>query len=79
MCMVVQQAVTLAALGVVVGIAAVLPLTRVLQRMLFGISALEPFTYLAVSVLLIVIAALAAYIPARRAAQLTLSVALRTE
>ncbi len=77
--MVVRQAVTLAATGVATGIVAALPLTRFLQGMLFEVEAVEPFTYLAASVLLITIAALAAYVPAQRAGRISLSAALRYE
>jgi ABC-type antimicrobial peptide transport system permease subunit len=77
--MVVRQAVGLTATGVATGIVAALPLTRFLQGMLFGVKAVEPFTYLAASLLLLAIAALAAYIPARRAGRLSLSAVLRCE
>lgn len=75
--MVVGQAVTLASIGVAVGIAGALALAGVVRGMLFGVKATDPFTYLVVSVLLIAIAALAAYVPARRAARVSPSVALR--
>jgi putative ABC transport system permease protein len=77
--MVVREALTLAAIGVPIGVASGFSLTGLLQRTLFGISALEPFTYVAASILVMVTAALAAYVPARRAAQLSLSAALRHE
>jgi putative ABC transport system permease protein len=77
--MVVRQAVTLASIGVAVGIGGALALTSVIQGMLFGVAATEPFTYGAVSALLIAIAALAAYVPARRAAGISPSVALRCD
>ena len=77
--MVVGQAVALAATGVAAGIAAALALTRVMQGMLFGVSATEPLTYAGVALLLILIAALAAYVPAWRAARISPSVALRYE
>jgi putative ABC transport system permease protein len=77
--MVVRQAVTLAATGVAAGNVAALLLTRFLEGMLFGVKAVEPFTYLAASALLIGIAALAAYLPAQRAGRLSLSAALRHE
>jgi putative ABC transport system permease protein len=77
--MVVGQAVALAAAGVAVGICGALALTGIMQKMLFGVTATEPLTYFAVSALQIAIAALAAYIPARRAASISPSVALRYE
>jgi putative ABC transport system permease protein len=77
--MVVGQAATLAVIGVAAGIGAALALTRLIQGMLFGVSAMDPVAYLAVSALLIAVAALAAYVPARRAARVSPSVALRYE
>ena len=77
--MVVRQAVTLASIGVAIGLGGALALTRVMQGMLFGVNAREPITYFGVSGLLIVIATLAAYVPARRAARISPSVALRCE
>jgi putative ABC transport system permease protein len=77
--MVVGQAVVLASIGVAVGIGGSLALTRVVQGILFGVNATNPLPYLAVSALLIAIAALAAYVPARRAAGVSPSVALRYE
>ena len=77
--MVVGQAVILAAIGVAVGIGGALALTRVMRGMLFGVNATDPWAYLAVSMLLIAIAALAAYVPARRASRVSPSVALRYE
>lgn len=76
---VVGDAIVLASIGVAVGIGGALALNSIMQRMLFGVTATEPFTYLAVSALLIAIAALAAYVPARRAARISPSVALRCE
>ena len=77
--MVVGQAMTLTAVGIAAGMGAALALTRVMQGMLFGVSATDPLAYLAVSALLMGIAALAAYIPARRAARISPSAALRYE
>jgi putative ABC transport system permease protein len=77
--MVVGQAVVLAVVGVAVGIAGALALTSAIQGMLFGVTATDPLIYASVSLLLIVIAALAAYIPARRASRLSPSIALRYE
>jgi ABC-type antimicrobial peptide transport system permease subunit len=77
--MVVGQAVALASIGVAVGIGGALELTGVIRGMLFGVNASNPLAYLAVSAMLIAIAALAAYVPARRAARVSPSVALRYE
>lgn len=77
--MVVAQALVLSSLGVAIGIGGAFALTGVMKGLLFGVTATDPFTYLAVSVLLVAIAALAAYVPARRAARINPSVALRYE
>jgi putative ABC transport system permease protein len=75
----VGEAVLLASIGVAVGIAAALSLTRVMQGMLFGVSATEPLVYVAVSALLIATGAFAAYLPALRATRITPSLALRCD
>jgi putative ABC transport system permease protein len=77
--MVVRQAVILASIGVAIGIGGALALARVVEGMLFGVNARDPITYSWVSGLLIAIASLAAYVPARRAARIAPSVALRCE
>lgn len=74
---VVGEAVALASVGIAIGIGSALALNSVMQRMLFGVTATEPSVYLAVSTLMIAIAALAAYVPARRATRIDPSVALR--
>ena len=60
---------TLAAIGVVAGLAGAFSLTRVMASLLFNVRPDDPTTYLAISFLLIVVAFLACYLPARRAAQ----------
>src|SRR5262249_25005012 len=77
--MVVGQAVALSLIGVAVGIGGALALTSVVQGMLFGVKATDPVVYAGTSVLLIGMAAAAAYVPARRAARLSPSIALRYE
>ena len=76
---VVGQAIALASVGIAIGIGSALALNSIMQRILFGVTATEPSAYLAVSALLIAIAALAAYVPARRAVRINPSVALRCE
>ncbi len=73
--MVVGQAVLLAAIGVALGIAGGLALTRVIGSLLYNVSATDPATFVAVSLVLIGVAALASYIPARRAARIDPTVA----
>ncbi|MGA2119603.1 MAG: ABC transporter permease [Bryobacteraceae bacterium] len=66
-------------IGVGVGVAASLALTRLMARMLFGVSAYDPLTFLAVAFLLILVALAASYIPARRAMRVHPIIALRYE
>ena len=77
--LVVAQAVRLAVAGVVAGMGAAWALTRVMQGMLFGVGATEPLAYFGAAAVLVAIAAMAAYIPARRAAMVSPSSALRCE
>ncbi len=65
--------------GLVIGLAGSLLLTRTMGSMLFGVTAADPFTFVAVLVLLIGAALLACYIPSRRAARVDPMVALRYE
>ena len=70
---------TLAGAGIGLGIAAALGLTRVLSALLFGVGPMDPLTYVAVSVLLGVVALLAAWLPARRASRADPAIAMRAE
>jgi len=65
--------------GVAVGIATSLALTRLMAKLLFGVSAYDPLTFVAVACLLILVALAASYIPARRAMRVDPMVALRYE
>jgi len=69
----------IAALGVVIGIAASLAITRLISTLLFGISATDPLTFVAVAVLLSAVTLFASDIPARRASRVDPLVALRYE
>ena len=69
----------MALLGVGIGIAVALALTRLMTNLLYGVSATDPATFLAVALLLIFVALAACYIPARRAMRMDPMVALRQE
>jgi ABC-type lipoprotein release transport system permease subunit len=77
--LVVWQGLKLALAGVALGLAASFGLTRVLGSMLFGVKASDPLTFAAVSLTLIGVAAVAAYVPARQAAAVEPSQALRQQ
>jgi putative ABC transport system permease protein len=65
--------------GIVIGLIAALALTRVMSTLLFGVTATDPTTFTLISLLLIAVAALASYIPARRATRVNPITALRYE
>jgi putative ABC transport system permease protein len=75
--MVVSQGLALTLGGVVLGVAAALVVTRVLQTLLFGVSAIDPLTFGGVLALLLAVAAVASYVPARRAARVDPLIAMR--
>jgi ABC-type antimicrobial peptide transport system permease subunit len=65
--------------GLATGVAASLLLSRMLTSLLYGVAATDPITFLAVSVLLIATAALAGYLPARKASRIDPLKALRVD
>jgi putative ABC transport system permease protein len=65
--------------GIALGVAAALALTRVVSKLLFGIAASDPATFLGVSLLLLLVALAACYVPARRAMRIDPILALREE
>ncbi|HEX7090564.1 MAG TPA: ABC transporter permease [Longimicrobiales bacterium] len=77
--MVLRQGMALSLVGVAIGLAGALALSRLLESLLFGISSRDPLTLAAVTLLLVAASALAVYLPARRASAVSPMDALRTE
>ena len=77
--MVIGQGMTMIGTGTVIGVAAALLLTRLMSSLLFGISAADPITFLAIPILLVAVAFVACYVPARRATRVDPLQALRSE
>jgi len=77
--LVVRQGMMLALIGVIVGLAGALALTRVMSSLLFGVTERDPITFVAVAALLIVVAFIACFVPAHRATRIDPLIALRCE
>jgi ABC-type antimicrobial peptide transport system permease subunit len=77
--LVVRQGMVLALSGVTIGLAGAFLLTRLIRSLLFGVQATDPLTFVGISVLLALIALLASYIPAQRAARIDPMMSLRCD
>jgi predicted permease len=77
--LVLRQGMLLAAVGVLVGVAIALPITRFASTLLYGVSVWDPITYISIALLLVAVAFLACYVPARRATRIDPLVALHFE
>ncbi len=77
--MVVRQGMRLTLIGVALGLIAALALTRVMQSLLFNVSATDPMTFMSITLLLIGVALIAGYLPARRVTKVDPQTALRRE
>jgi ABC-type antimicrobial peptide transport system permease subunit len=77
--LVIAQGAKLAFIGVLTGLFVSLSVTRLMSKLLFGVSAKDPFTLSAVALLLALVALAACYIPARRATKVDPTIALRCE
>jgi putative ABC transport system permease protein len=77
--MILAQGVKIAGAGVVIGLGASFGLTRLMTKLLFSVSAADPLTFAAVAIVLVLVAMLACYIPARRALRVDPIIALRYE
>jgi putative ABC transport system permease protein len=77
--LVIGHGIKLALAGALLGLGGALALTRLVKTLLFGVSATDPLTFAAVATLLMLVAMLACWIPARRATRVDPLVALRHE
>jgi putative ABC transport system permease protein len=77
--LILRQGMMLAGIGLILGLAVVFVLARFLTSMLYGVSPSDPVTFVGISFLLAMVALLACYLPARRAARIDPMIAIREE
>jgi putative ABC transport system permease protein len=77
--LVIRQGLKITLIGLALGLVAAFNLTKLLSSYIFGVSPTDPATFVAVSVVLTLVALLGSYLPARRASKVDPMVALRSE
>jgi ABC-type antimicrobial peptide transport system permease subunit len=77
--LIISQGMKLVLIGIVIGLAGAFAVTRAVSSLLFGVGATDPVTFVGVAILLVAVALLACWIPARRAAKVDPLIALRSE
>jgi ABC-type antimicrobial peptide transport system permease subunit len=77
--MILKQSLVLVVIGLVLGIPTAFASSRLVESLLFGLSPRNPLVFTTASVVMIVVAAVASYVPARRASRIDPLVALRAE
>jgi len=77
--MVLRQGLGLTSIGIGIGLAGAIALTRYIEGMLYGVTPLDPITYVAVVALFAAVTSIASYVPARRATRIDTLTALRYE
>jgi putative ABC transport system permease protein len=77
--MILRQGMLVVGIGLIIGLAAAFALMRLIRSLLFGVGENDPLTFVVITVVLLLVALLACYIPARRAAKLDPLIALRSE
>ena len=76
--MVLRQGLSLAAVGIVIGLVGAFVLTRLMQGLLYAVRSNDPVTFVVVAAVLLLIALVASFLPARRATRVSPTVALRS-
>jgi putative ABC transport system permease protein len=77
--LVVSQGMRLAGMGLLLGLAAALAATRLMEKLLFGVRPNDPVTFIGIGILLTVVALVASWLPARRAVRTDPTTALRAD